>query len=44
MAWDEVQELLHYGALKEDEVKTVWEVSFFRSIFLVGELCRENMC
>lgn len=27
MAWDEVQELLEYGALKEEEVKTVWEVS-----------------
>lgn len=30
MAWDEVQELLEYGALKEEEVKTVWEVSHSR--------------
>ena len=27
MAWDEVQELIDYGALKESEVKTVWTVS-----------------
>lgn len=29
MAWDEVQELIDYGALKESEVKTVWTVSSF---------------
>lgn len=31
MAWDEVQELIEYGALKESEVKTVWNVSCNRN-------------
>lgn len=35
MAWEEIQELLHYKALTEEEVQTVWKVSLKETTSLV---------
>lgn len=43
MAWDEVQELIDYGALKESEVKTVWTVSDV-PYSCVGSVVRQSLC